>query len=508
MKKVFLTGIISVFLINSCSLDNELQGLKEKSGLSDEQISSGALEQAYLKLRLFSGNSGYFAVQEVTTDECAVPTRGSDWGDGGTLTDLHAHTFNGTNSNIVNSWNDLYQGLFAATEATGYSAPATRVAEGTMLQSFYIFLLTDLFGKVAHRDPNPVFSDNPLVWSRTEAIDAAITNLESKYSTMSSSSTPSVANKYNAAALLAKMYLNRGVYKATEADGTPKVPTATDFTAADMQKVIDNCNIVIGGPFSLATNYFDTFKSNNATASEVVFSQANSPTDGGNLRGFVHMSTHYNQNPSGWNGFITLTDLYNKFSVGDSRLGGSLTGLTDVTGLKAGILVGQQYDQSGNMLKERPGGPGAPNLNFTQSFSLLTSGESSGMRVVKYIPDFVNPNQWDNDFVIFRLADVILMKAEAQFRKGDTAPALATINALRAARGVPTFATLSLQNILDERARELYWETWRRQDQIRFGTFLNPVQERSNTSLPNRMIFPIPSLDLSANPNLTQNPGY
>ena len=69
-------------------------------------------------------------------------------------------------------------------------------------------------------------------------------------------------------------------------------------------------------------------------------------------------------------------------------------------------------------------------------------------------------------------------------------------------------ASVSLDQLLDERGRELYLESWRRQDLIRFGKFLQPMQEKPQASDPKYLLFPIPNQQLAINPNLTQNPGY
>ncbi len=118
-----------------------------------------------------------------------------------------------------------------------------------------------------------------------------------------------------------------------------------------------------------------------------------------------------------------------------------------------------------------------------------------------------NSNNASNDWVFFRLADVMLMKAEAQLRTGAGAAGLLVVNQLRLKRGATAFATLTLDNLLDERGRELYWEGWRRQDLIRFGKFLEPWDLKPSDD-PRNLLFPIPVNDLAVNPNLKQNPGY
>ena len=90
---------------------------------------------------------------------------------------------------------------------------------------------------------------------------------------------------------------------------------------------------------------------------------------------------------------------------------------------------------------------------------------------------------------------------------GDASGALEMINDLRTARGASALGSLSESDILDERGRELYWEGHRRQDMIRFGTFLD-AYENKPASGEERLLFPIPANSLATNPNLVQNPGY
>lgn len=150
-------------------------------------------------------------------------------------------------------------------------------------------------------------------------------------------------------------------------------------------------------------------------------------------------------------------------------------------------------------------------MAFTKTVALRETGnnlEVTGIRVIKYPYDYPHKDaQSNNDFVIFRLADVMLMKAEAQMRTGDAAGALITVNLLRVKRGATPLAALTPDVLYDERGRELYWEGWRRQDQIRFGKFLGTWADKPATDA-SRLLFPIPSTQLSVNPNLTQNPGY
>jgi hypothetical protein len=126
----------------------------------------------------------------------------------------------------------------------------------------------------------------------------------------------------------------------------------------------------------------------------------------------------------------------------------------------------------------------------------------------------------DIDFPIFRSAEMNLVYAEAVLRggTGDAATALTYVNALRTRAGASTISTaqLNLDFILDERARELYWEGFRRSDLIRYNRFVESsyvwpwkggVKGGTNVDA-FRRLYPIPSADISSNPNLVQNAGY
>jgi starch-binding outer membrane protein, SusD/RagB family len=137
--------------------------------------------------------------------------------------------------------------------------------------------------------------------------------------------------------------------------------------------------------------------------------------------------------------------------------------------------------------------------------------------------DNAHPDFPSTDFPVFRLADAYLMYAEAVRRGGSGNQQLATnlINQLRT-RAMGSAATalswgdITLQYLIDERGRELYWEGHRRTDLIRFGLFSGGsyvwdwkgnVKEGA-ASEPFRDLFPIPTADRAINPNLSQNPGY
>ena len=139
--------------------------------------------------------------------------------------------------------------------------------------------------------------------------------------------------------------------------------------------------------------------------------------------------------------------------------------------------------------------------------------ETGGARMKKYEVDknaTKDGKLMDNDIVLFRYADVLLMRAEAKFRNGMDGQA--DFDAVRERAGMPT-RKISLQNLLDERLMELCWEGWRRQDQIRFNQYESLFEgdiwnSKVDESDRHTMVFPIPSDIIRFNPNFTQNKGY
>ena len=122
----------------------------------------------------------------------------------------------------------------------------------------------------------------------------------------------------------------------------------------------------------------------------------------------------------------------------------------------------------------------------------------------------------DTDFPMMRYADVLLMAAECAVRGAAGLDGLSALNQVRERAGLPAVKAYVLQDVLDERGRELYQECWRRNDLVRFGQFTTGdylwqwkgnVKEGKGVD-DYRNLFPIPDSDRLANSNLQQNPGY
>ncbi len=521
MKKIFknylASGVTLMTLLSVTSCTKLDTTIKDPNSIAQTNAGGApapsSLSKVYEQLNQLLGQGNSYAMEEHTTDELLGPTRGTDWDDFGTWRKLHLHTWDGSHNQINDTWNGLNGALFQSTLLAETATGQTQ-AEAKFLRAYFTYMVCDLYGQVQHRPATAAAAVIPDVYTRAQACDFIISELESIIPNLPSYNhdNRNMATKEAAQFLLAKTYLNKAVYKQDPTK--PAGPFA--FNQADMTKVIALCNaIAANSSLSISANYWDNFKWDNGTKStEDIFVRQNS--GGINVNWASRMGFHYNMTPSGWNGFTTLADFYNSFDDGDVRKGMALPGYTEKVGSNVGFLVGKiRGPQDGKIgspivdLKDRSGNP----LVFTPDVSLFFSSETKGIRTVKYPldPAEINNGGWasQNEYVFFRLADARLMKAEAVLRGGsDPETPLLIVNSIRASRNAPLLTSLSLTDLLAERGRELYLEAWRRNDLIRYGVFNKPVGERPAASDPSRVVFPIPNIALSSNPNLKQNFGY
>lgn len=492
----FLFGALGLFLVQACT-DLEPDEKDSIVLVSDDGgftpgDASALLASAYTDLGAFTDQNNIYALYDHTTDEMLPPTRGVDWGDNGVWRTLHQHTWDPTHSAVLGAWNQLNQRAFKCNQILASNPTPQQAAEAKFLRAFFRFHVMDLFGQVPNREVDEGVNVNPRVLGRAEAFDLIVKDLEEALPNLPATgpvATNSKATQAAANTLLARLYLNKAVYTAARPEGPYQ------FDAADMNKVVQYCDAVTAAGYSLESEYFTNFST--AAAKEVIFT---SPEGTPQNRWF--MTLHYNQNPSGWNGFTTLADFYNKFEDGDQRKGNYPTpDGTKFSGIGRGFLIGQQYNDDASVLIDtRTQKP----LSFTPDVPLSGAATDKGIRVIKYHP--ANAGQ----YIFFRYADVLLMKAEAVHR-GGTDPggktAIQIVNELRQARSASQLTSLADADLLDERGRELYWEGIRRIDQVRFGTFDDAWESKTVTDA-TKVLFPIPQQAMDSNPNLKQNDGY
>lgn len=497
--KLICTALVLACGMSCTDLEEELrEDVDGTTANADIQVSE-LLSASYEGLRLpYMDQSRYWAAQQHTTDETLGPTRGPDWDDNGIWRSLHDHTWSATHDFLSSTFSELLRVVYSTTNLLTFGPTPQQEAEARFLRAFVMFSVADGWGQVPFREAGTPLLADAQVFSADQTMDFIISEMNDIMSDLPDGPAY-VANKDAAKVLLMKVYLNRGAFSNRQ---------SPSFNTADMNQVISLADQIINsGKYSLG-NYFDNFAPNNDDIStENIFTGENrGGASSGNVRSRWFCTLHYNQNPSGWNGFTTLGDFYDSFEASDVRRGGDYTGQTNISGIKTGFLFGQQYNQDGVALLDRKGN----NLSFTKEVALRETGnnlEITGIRVIKYPIDYNGGDNSDNDYVFYRYADVLLMKAEAELRNGDAGAGLTIVNQIRAARNADPLGSLTLDNLLAERGRELYWEGHRRTDLIRFGKFLEAWQEKP-ASGPERLLFPIPAQSLAANPNLVQNPGY
>ena len=514
--KYLVTIVLASAVLTGCSkLDEKLGSQVTGVGSGGAVSATDILAGTYSAMRgPYQDQSEVWASQQHTTDETIGPTRAGDWDDNGVWRVLHSHQWDPNHAFLANSYKDLGRVIFSATDLLRFSPTTQQAAEGRFLRAMAMFSMLDGWDQVPYRVNTADAEEVPSVRKGTVALDYIISELAAIIPSLPDGPARQ-ANKDAGRALLMKCYLNKGVYANRS---TPA------FAPADMNQVItlaDQIMTSVRG-YTLASNYFDNFAPGNdnaGSAKEVIWTGENiGGVSSGNVRSRWFCGLHYNQNPSGWNGFTTLSDFYDKFEAADKRRGGNAyPGMTQ--GILPGFLIGQQYNGAGAPLNDRTGAP----LAFTRAVKAIEVGsnlEVTGIRVIKYPIDYTSGDNSNNDYVYFRISDVILMKAEAELRGGTATAspaafggsntALGQVNFLRTnvSRGASSLGSLTLDILIDERGRELYWEGWRRNDLVRFGKYLNAWQEKPADASPKTLLFPIPARSLAANPNLVQNSGY
>jgi hypothetical protein len=451
----------------------------------------------------------YWGLQQISTDETAFPTRGSDWFDNGAWQQLYLHTWTPDHIRLSNVWDVLSQGISRSNTAIYYISKFPQTAttdqyinEARFLRAYYMYLMVDLFGQVPYREANALdFSATPEVKDRKTATDfiiaeikAVLPNLKKRSVVTSERVTEGAAN-----ALLAKIYLNYQVYA-----GEAKWDEAIQYSDA----------VINSGEYTVTNDYWSMFQYNVANHPEFILTVPMSDlVDMGSGSVWINFTLHYNQvfgtYTSFWNGGCTTADFINTFDkVNDTRFYDSR--IKSTTGLNQGFLIGQQYDINGNALTVRSGAP----LIFVPEFNLGNAAENEGVRVIKFAPNPNTPRQFSspNDVPLLRISDIYLVRAEAKFRSGDVGGALADVNYIRSRRSaagktLATLSSLTADDIYKERGFELYWEGFRRQDMIRFGKFNDAHQQRPVTTA-NKALYPIPTSAIDVNKKLIQNPGY
>jgi hypothetical protein len=264
---------------------------------------------------------------------------------------------------------------------------------------------------------------------------------------------------------------------------------------------IDMCDKVAAGGYILTPDYNLNFVPSNEGSREFIYAISVDPAKTAGSNNFAQRTLHdshrfrYNLPFTPQNGFNIVEEAYNRFEAQDVR--------------RSMILTGPQYASDGVTPLRNIAGT-AP-LVLVPIVNPKNAAENEGYRLMKWLPD----NTWlnggaSNDVATIRYSEILLTKAEAILRSGGSATtARDLVNLVRVRSNATPLTSIVLNDILDERGRELIWEGTRRRDMIRFGTFFTwqPFWKQGITPA-YRGLLPIPAGELGANPKLKQNPGY
>ena len=479
---------------------------------TDAELLAG-IASVYARLR--NPMWGYYNLSEITTDEIVVPTRGSDWFDNGRWLEIYRQTWTPNSGSALDdmngAWNDAFSGVARANlmlEILDKSTATTNdVAKAELrgLRAYFYYQLMDFFGGVplvtgtALEANARVSRDSVFKFIEAELLDIRQTLPETRDAGQYGRLTRGAAN-----ALLANLYLNAGVFTKDDGINPSGYNSCAGITVSGgedaCQAAIDAADAVISsGKYSLSADFKQNFSISNESSPENIFVIALTNQPGLGMS-FAMRTLHYNQLTTGnggpWNGFATIADTYNQFDhAADQR--------------DKMWLVGQQKSfNTGQDVNDRTGAP----LVFTPSIANIESAtEGEGVRYNKFppLPNAAAGDAHPNDYPIFRLAEMYLIKAEALWAIGNTGEALTNINLVRARAFNPPKPLLAVtaDDILRERLFEFAGEGKRRQDMIRFGHFLDARQFKGAREA-YRVLFPVPATQIQSNSKLTQNPGY
>lgn len=531
MKKIYAYALTAALMMGagSCTnLEEEVYSeVLSSSFKPTEKDLPYILAPVYSSFRsLMFGWQGYFDLQEEPADAIITPVRPNGWDDAGTYRRMHQHTWTSEQWQPTNTWNQAYSSITRANrviaqiedkeiplqDAVGKAA----VAELRAARALAYYLLLDNHGNV------PIVTDYrdvtlPQQSTRKELYDFIIKEVTEALPLLTSDVAASYGrmNKWAAKALLAKIYLNAEVYTGT-AQWDAVIKEADDIIASNSY-VID-------------ANYSDVFTFTNHNSKEIIFAVPYDQIYGQGSQ--IHMKTLdpasavvFGMSAGPWGGNCAVPQFIDSYDKDDTRLTDSWIQGPQINPTTGAVAI--------NYVKAVPGIGGDGTV----------AASNAGYRIGKYKIKQGATNNLDNDYPMFRYADILMMKAEALLRKGsaDAAAALVTQVRQRNFKANPAKATVKGEDLLkgstyqygwqekdgtvavkdggadikygrflDELGWEFAAEAHRRQDLIRFGVFQTKTwfNHRPHAQAQLRTLFPIPFGELTKNPNLKQNSGY
>lgn len=473
---------------------------------------------------------GIYDLNTFTTDEAIMPTRGGDWYDGGFWQGLYLHRWGVNNEAIYATWEYLYRTVILCNgsleriqdfaEKHPEENVADCVAEVRALRAMFYYYIMDLFGSVPLIEKSDPAVEDIVQKKRSKVFNFIVKELTESSSLLSEERSNQPGVYYGRMTqpvvwfLLAKLALNAEVYTDDDwTDGSRPDGKSIFFEVEGQrlnawQTVNYYCEKITAAGYTLEKDYTANFAVFNESSEENIFVIPMSKTLYTNQFICLFRSRHYNHAKayglSGENGSSATKEVLETFGYDTPQVDARFDYC---------YFAGPVKDLEGNQILLDDGV--TPLVYEPWNVALDVSGKpyekTAGARMKKYEVDktgLKDGKLLDNDIVLFRYADVLLMQSEAKVRNGENGDA--ELNLVRSRVGMAP-RTATLENLLDERMMELAWEGWRRQDMIRFGVFTRsyscrpqlPGEENGYTT-----VFPIPEKVIDMNPQLHQHKGY
>ena len=471
---------------------------------------------------------GIYDYNTLTTDEAIIPIRGGNWYDGGLWENMYNHTWTATDTDLYNVWKYLYKVIVLSTKSLEtiekHKALLTEqqrvdyAAEVRAVRAMYYYYAMDMFGCIPILQSATQKTADIRQSNRSDVFWYVVKELQDVAPLLANEHSNLQGNYYGRVTrpvawfLLAKLSLNAEVYTDDDWTDSSRPDGKTIMFDIDgnkknaWQTCVHYCDLITAAGYTLEADYTKNFAVHNEGSSENIFTipldknlylnefhylfRSRHYAHGGAYSGASENGTCATLHTMAVNGFGTETP--------DARLDMNFyTGKVEVDGKYVTM-------EDGTLLEYKPL---AVEKNLTASPYL----ETAGARMKKYEVDrtaYSDGRMPDNDIVLYRYADVLLMKSEAKVRNGESGDE--EMNAVRSRVGMPSLSA-TLDNILNERLLELVWEGWRRQDMIRFGTYCKQYDIHTPSEADKKgytTVFPIPEKAHELNPNLKQNPGY
>lgn len=471
---------------------------------------------------------GVYDYNTITTDEAIIPIRGGNWYDGGFWQDLYLHTWKPSDGALEDTWNYLYMVIVHCNQSIDkiqtYKALLTDAqvkawtAEVRALRAMFYWYAMDMWGNI------------PLITSakqtladtgqspRAETFRFIVDELRETAPLLPDRRSNVEGEYYGritrpvAYFLLAKLALNAEVYSDDNwTDGRRPSGSEITFNVGGTElnaweTCIAYCDSLEQRGYTLEEQRSYNFAVHNENSDENIFTIPMNKTLYAAQFQYLFRSRHYAHGSAygtaSENGTCATLSTVREYAYGtdsvDVRWGSDFYSDTVYVDGNKVIL------DDGTPLVYYP-------LEVEVNLTYSPYIETAGARMAKYEVDRTAYNDGknpDNDIVLFRYADAVLMRAEAKVRNGQSGQS--DLDAIRNRVGMP-LRPATLANILSERRLELMWEGWRRQDLIRFGLYTSAYDLRpqlENEASGYTTVFPIPATALNLNGRLKQNSGY